>query len=509
MNERVLARAITGLLIDDDSEDAARMINLLAKPDWPPVKFEFSRVETLKEGLDIVAREKLDIVVLDLMLPDSRGIASVLKVRAAAPQLPIVVLTGINDEALALIALNSGAQDYQVKGNISSRNLKRTISYAVERHRLRVGLHNIIEGAPDGMCIIDSKENVLFANAAAQALLKHTANQLLGKPLPYTVSQDHQGVQRLDIGDKERKIEIRFSEIEWLNEPARLASMRDIADLSRIEQMRAAVEQSQRMDKLKDELMSAVSHEIRSPLTIIKAATINLRDKSTGPLTETQLDMVTLQYRNVLRLEKIVNNVLDLSRLESGRAELAPRRVDLARLIRGTTPGFALVAKERGIVIKEEIPKDTPSVWADYDLTIQVLNNLIDNALRFTRSEIIIRIGFASENDPRNASVNCRSVIISVIDDGMGIPADRLGDLFNKFVQVQRKSRPDGYKGTGLGLALCKEILDCQGGKIWVESDAGHGARFHFALPEYDPALHGAGEPVAAQAAGGTSGGPR
>lgn len=496
-------KTINGLLIEDDPEQTFILVNLMAMPYGPAFNFAFTCAENLNAGLKALSENDIEVVLLDLTLPDSQGIETVKRVHAWAPDVPIVVLTGMSDETLALEALANGAQDYQVKGNIDGHSLQRNISYAVERHRLQRSLRNLIENAPDGMAVVDSRGLVSYVNSTAEALLSRKSEQILGKPFPYPLSPDRSGELHLPIeGGGMRDMELRVSEIEWKDQPAKLISIRDITDLRRIEKLKATVLEGQKMNKLKDELMSAVSHEMRTPLTVIKAAASNIKEGATGPLSRQQASMIALQYRNIQRLEKIVDNILSLSRLESGKAAIKPRRLNVEKLIGETVLGFRLIAGEQNIMIQQEIPNDLPPIHGDPELFLQVLSNLIDNAMRFTNTRILIRaeaMTLSAEGkmpapfaDNRGAAVltSRKYVQISVIDDGDGIPENLIGGLFNKFVQINRDKGRDGmegYKGTGLGLAICKESIELQQGKIWVESVEGRGAKFHFALPQSEP----------------------
>lgn len=497
MNEK----NISGLLIEDDPDDTMLLMEIMAQPDWPALKFTFVCAENLKAGLKILEKDNIEVVLLDLTLPDSRGIETVSKVHSLAPDVPIVVLTGLANESLGLEAVMQGAQDYQVKGEINGHALKRTISYAVERHRSLFHLKNIIESAPDGMVIVNAKKIILYMNSAAMALLGGSANELLGKPFPYPLSKNNFcELLRIPVqGGGERIMETRTAEIEWKNEPAAIISIHDITELRRVEQIKAEIIERRNMDKLKDELMSAVSHEMRNPLTIIKAAGGNLKEGLAGSLSRQQANIVSLQYNNILRLEKIVDHILDLSRLESGRAQINLQKVDAAQLIRDTLNGFRLVASEQNLMIQQEIPEDLPMLNADPELFIQVLSNLIDNAMRFTESKILVKAETVVGDEVASKTMQANAVTgvltarkyiqVSVIDDGEGIPKERIEELFNKFIQVNRNSRGEGYKGTGLGLAICKEIVERQKGKIWVESVWGKGAQFHFMLPQYESPL--------------------
>ncbi len=500
-------RVINGLLIDDDPEDSLLIMHYLATPDWPSFKFVFACAETLESGLQMLAEHGADVILLDLTLPDSRGLETVARAHARANDVPIVVLTGLSDEKVGIEALKLGAQDFLVKGSFDVYTLKRAISYAVERHRLESNVRTLVERAPDGVAIVDEEGRVAFVNNEAEALLGKTKAELLGQPFPGAAS----GEMRIAAGEgAPRIIEMRLVGTEWRDRPARLAWLRDITELRRMEQLKAEVRERRRLDEVKDQFISAVSHEMRNPLTIVKAACSNLRDGLCGPLSEAQIRIIVIQHRNIQRLQRIVDNILDLSRLESGRADIRPRKVDPAKFIRDIVGGFRILAAERKIVIEEDLAEILPAIHADPDLFTQVLSNLLDNALRFAKSRIRIRAsavsdgavrdGAASAPEPREKAgaapkgsraaagvlVKRRYVQISVEDDGPGVPAGREGELFNKFVQLQRRSDGQGYKGTGLGLALCKEIIERQEGRIWTETGRDGGGRFHFTLPLYE-----------------------
>ncbi|MDD5627920.1 MAG: ATP-binding protein [Elusimicrobia bacterium] len=485
------------LIIEDDPEDRLLLTKVMALPDWPSFHFVLECAYSLTAGLEILSCGGIEAVLLDLMLPDSRGLDTLRRLRSRYPDVPIVILTGLRDESLGLEAIMHGAQDYQVKGTIEGHALKRTISYAVERHRMLAGLRNIIQGTVDGMVVVDAQGLVRHVNQAAETLLGRESAQLRGKPFPHPIPAGPAQVLRLPAArGEERVAELHLAQIQWEDEPARLVTIRDVTKLRRIDRLRAEIKERRRMDKLKDELMSVVSHEMRNPLTIIRAAVYCLEEWRRGTLSEEEAEMVNLQQANVLRLQKIVDHILDLSRLESGRAEIHLQAVDAVRLVEDTVRGLRLLARERNIVIQEELAHDLPPICADPELLVQILSNLLDNAMRFARTRILVRAqaepmpaAAPASDGARPSPDGCLTareyVRISVSDDGQGIPQDRMGDLFTKFVQVNRKIRGEGYQGTGLGLAICKEMVERLQGRIWVESADGHGAEFHFLLPRF------------------------
>ncbi|MBI2083794.1 MAG: PAS domain S-box protein [Deltaproteobacteria bacterium] len=223
------------------------------------------------------------------------------------------------------------------------------------------------------------------------------------------------------------------------------------------------------------EFISRISHELRTPITIIKGAVGNLKDGIVGSLSEKQGRVVEAISRNVDRLSRLVGNVLDLSRLESGKAKMNLRRVDITQVIEETIQNMNAQAKEKGLRITSRHPESLSDIWADPDLIAQVMTNLLSNAIRFAKSLIFVE-----------TSENKHQVQVMVRDDGPGIRKEDQSKLFNKFEQVTRPLSGGEYKGTGLGLSICKEILKNHHGEIWMEGDSGQGATFAFRLPQYD-----------------------
>ncbi len=228
-----------------------------------------------------------------------------------------------------------------------------------------------------------------------------------------------------------------------------------------------------RIERVKDELLGIVSHELRTPLAVIKGSLDNLRGNCFGALTEKQALILKTASNHCDRMGRLIHDLLDLSRLESDRAQVNRHRINIASLIDGVMHDFQLMARDKHLTIEKELAPNLPPLYADPDLITQVLSNFLTNAVRFTKKKIVIR-----------ASSDGSALQISVMDDGAGISSEDLGLLFEKFVQINR-GVGSGYKGTGLGLAICREIVELHQGKIWAESEVDRGASFHFSLPIY------------------------
>lgn len=481
-------KPIKVLLIEDDPDDAAIIAHYLSAPDGAGGSFSIKTADRLAAGCKLIQQERFDAVLLDLMLPCASGIEGFLKLRETRPETPVVVLTGLRDEQLALQAVAMGAQDYLVKGTIDGRVLARALRYAIERARLLAKVEYLLARDLDGKVVVDHEGVVRYANPAAEALLGRRSRELLNKPFPYSLPPGERAAQAtVSLStDPERVAEIRSADIEWNGRPARLATLRDVTELKRVEQLKAEIKERMLVVDLKNEFMTTISHELRNPLTTVKTAVQSLKDGLVGPMTPQQMRFVELAHRNVERQIKIINNVLDLARFQSGKARIELRRVALGPLLEERAQSYAIAGK--GPHLEWQVPDDLPDVLADPDLITQVVSNLLDNALRFARERVVVK---ASEAEleagggalrPREARAGRRGVMISVADDGPGMSEAQMSKLFTKFVQVG-KAPSSSYKGTGLGLAICKEIVAGHGGRIWVESGHGKGARFNFVLP--------------------------
>ena len=228
------------------------------------------------------------------------------------------------------------------------------------------------------------------------------------------------------------------------------------------------------VDRMKTEFISTVSHELRTPLTSIKGSLSLLLDGST-PLDEEVTDLLEVAKRNADRLVRLVNDILDISKIEAGRLELDLQPIAVARLCHDSVAGIDGFAKKVGVGVRTEVAADLPLVAGDQDRIVQVLTNLLSNALKFS---------------PRGEQVLLRaervvdSVRFEVRDRGPGIPTEFRSKLFTQFAQSDRLKRET--EGTGLGLAICRALVLKHSGEIWVESEPGKGASFFFTLPAVD-----------------------
>jgi signal transduction histidine kinase len=365
----------TVLLVEDNPGDA-RLLREMFKEQGPESP-EVTCAGRMSDAEAHLAQFTVDVILLDLGLPDAQGLAAIRRVRAAAPSVPLVVLTGMDDEQLAAHALKEGAQDYLIKGEIETRGLLRALGYASERKRL---------------------------------------------------------------------------------------------------------------ERLKDEFVSTVSHELRTPLTSIAASLGLLIGKAVGDLPKPMVRLLAIAHTNSQRLVRLVNDILDVEKLESGHAVFELRRLAVRPLVEQAIEAIRGFAEGHGVRVWIEAADTLAEVRADPDRLAQVFTNLLSNAVKFSPpdSEVVVTVEKSGH-----------LVRVSVRDHGSGIPDGFKSRIFERFAQADATSaREKG--GTGLGLSIVKQIVDRLAGVVDFADAPGGGAIFYVELPGWDDASEQASDPAKA-----------
>jgi signal transduction histidine kinase len=246
-----------------------------------------------------------------------------------------------------------------------------------------------------------------------------------------------------------------------------------IADLElEVIERKKAEGEAKKAAEVKSEFTSMVSHELRTPLTVIKEGIIMTLDGLAGPLNNEQREFLIAAKRNADRLTRLINNILDFQKLESGKVSFNIKKDDINEVVRGVQKEMAYQAKEKGLDFILKLDEKLLMIRFDRDKIVQVLMNLINNSVKFTDK------GSITISTVQEGSV----VRVSIKDTGAGIEKKEMPKLFHKFEQLTKfENRKTG--GSGLGLAISKEIIAAHKGKIWAESEPGRGATFHFVLP--------------------------
>ena len=236
--------------------------------------------------------------------------------------------------------------------------------------------------------------------------------------------------------------------------------------------LKSNIEKLKELDRLKTDFLNTVSHELRTPLTSIKAFSELLLDNS-GEDLETQVHFLNIINEECDRLTRLITELLDLSRIESGRMQWNKTHMSMAKAIRSAIIATKSLVDEKGLTLVKHMPSTLPGIDGDFDKIEQVIINLLSNAVKFTDEggRIEVRVEAA------DGWVN-----VSVADTGVGIPADYLTKVFDKFQQVEMDSETK-IPGTGLGLAIVKNFVEGHHGEVWVESEPGKGSTFYFKIP--------------------------
>lgn len=336
----------------------------------------------------------------------------------------------------------------------------------------------VIRSIAEGLVVVDARGKVIMMNPAAEKLLGTDKKEAMGKSIleerprddqlisfvKSAPDSDNREIELKSAQDETRKI-LRASSAVIENENGHPVGM--VSVLSDITKQKE-------LDRLKANFVSSVSHELRTPLIAIDKSIALILSKSPGELSAQQEQFLTIAARNLKRLSRLINDILDLSKLEAGHMQLRRQPCGIADAIGESLDGLRNWCAAKSIVVSQEIQEGLPQVNMDSDRIVQVLTNLIGNAVKFTPAGGSIKVAARRAGD--------REITVLVQDSGIGIPAEHKDRVFDKFYQVGERVSSD-IQGTGIGLSISKEIVTLHGGRIWVESEHGQGATFLFTLP--------------------------
>ncbi len=244
------------------------------------------------------------------------------------------------------------------------------------------------------------------------------------------------------------------------------------------------------LEIMKDSFINTVSHEFRTPLFSIRESVNMVRKESLGPLLPDQKDTLDISLRNSDRLVRLINDILDFQKFESGRFTLHPSAVDARSIIREAFFTMSPLADQKGIKLQKAISEECPQLYVDKDMVVQVFINIISNAVKYTHQGSIQVRAFPEHwndtLDKADDSPHKNLLHFTVSDTGIGIKEEDIAKLFHTFSQISSDDHPK-TEGTGLGLVISKRIVDLHKGKIWVQSKWGEGTTFHVLLPIHEP----------------------
>jgi PAS domain S-box-containing protein len=466
------------LLIEDNPGDARLIKEMLSDTELFNCVLECTT--RLSTGFEYLAGQPANIVLLDLGLPDSQGLETLAKVRAQVPGIPVVVLTGLDDEGVALEAVRQGAQDYLLKGAINGRALWRVINYAIERKASEQLLEDIFHTATIGM-YITGEGKFLLANPQFQKITGYGADELQGtSSLEIVFAEDRDAVRRYATemlkGQRPSAYEFRYitrsGEIRWAlesvasvlykRERVMLGSFMDINEKKKLDsQMLVA-------GKLASigELAAGIAHEINNPLTIVTGyAQLLLESKDVPEGMTADLQKI---YDESQRVVKIIQNLMRFARRNNPGKDLVDVNEVIGRALE--LQHYELV--KSNITLTTHLASDLPLLMADFNQLQQVFLSIMTNAQQALleikgKRKIIITTSAAGD-----------FIRISIADNGPGIAAENITKIFDPFFTTKEVG-----SGSGLGLSVCHGIVSEHDGKVFVESTAGKGAAFIVELP--------------------------
>jgi PAS domain S-box-containing protein len=375
----------------------------------------------------------------------------------------------------------------------------------------------LLEAAPDGIVEVDGCGRIVLVNSQAEKLFGYRREELLGKSVEILIPErfrerhpahragysEHSVIRPMGSGldlralrsdGTEFAVDINLSPFEGETAPGVICVIRDVTDRKAVEEQVKMLNQSleqrtrdlavtnteleirnrevEKANRLKSNFLTTMSHELRTPLNSIIGFSDLLAEQSAGPLSQKQERFVVHIQENSRHLLALINDVLDLSKIEAGRLDLTYESFQMSVAADEVLSTLRPLAAAKQIELATELGSEL-TLYADAVRLKQVLYNLLSNAIKFTPPEGQVRLVARSEDS---------QICVSVIDTGIGIPRDEQESIFEAFHQLPAPTQ--GIReGTGLGLSITKLLVEQHGGRIWVQSEPGNGSQFHFTLP--------------------------
>lgn len=474
------------ILVIEDREEDAFLIRRYWRKVYPDQEALFAR--SLREAIDVLSEHPIDLALLDLGLPDTAGTDGITQLHEVYPMLPIVVLTGREDDAIALNAIRLGAQDYLTKDDLNASRLRRSVHHALERSRLLQQVQELVERNSDAMVVVDANGIVRHVNAAAEALFERDAQAMVGEAFGFEATADETQLLKIKTLSGVRHAEMRSVPFRWEGDSAILASLRDITDRLRSEHLERQLMQANRLASI-GQLASGVAHEVNNPLTVLVANADFIEEEclEVETLTRSFIDgenteelgeeilkrvaqcraMVDENREGLGRISSVIRQLGTFSHLEHDALE----SVQLNDVVKSTCQLISAEARHQIHLVTEL--GELPAIVADRGKLNQVVTNLLVNALH------------AVENVPKeDAYVRLRTgtagdaIWLEVSDSGAGVDPSIRPRIFDPFFTTKKRER-----GTGLGLALSAEIARHHGGSLALVDGSDGGACFRLTLP--------------------------
>jgi PAS domain S-box-containing protein len=523
------------LLLEDNPGDARLLCSFLNEA--VSLQYEVSQATTLAQALEKAAAEKHDVALIDLSLPDSTGLETFRRFHADAPRLPAIVLSGLDDETIAVTAVREGAQDYLVKGRLDSSVLSRAITYAIERQRAEEKMaaseafyHSLVENLPQNIFRKDLDERFTFANQRFCTLLGRPLGQIIGKTdfdfYPPELATKYQRDDRTvistgrifetveeNISPSGEKIFVHVVKTPIFDPRGRILGTQCIfwditerkrweerlqqanADLARSEaalrksheELKAAQLQLIQAEKMESigTLAAGVAHEVKNPLAILMMG-VNFLTRKIGEADENLVTVLREMRDAIGRADTITRGLLEFS----AKRQLAVSPMDLNAVVEEALKLVRHELKDKRIKLVTEWGQGLPPALIDKTSIQQVLVNIFVNAIhampdggtltvRTYPREMTATTYSEGSRKSDHFWVGEKGLVAEVDDTGSGIPQEHLAKIFDPFFTT----KPTGV-GTGLGLPVSKKIIELHGGTLEVRNRPEGGARATIMLRE-------------------------
>jgi PAS domain S-box-containing protein len=507
------------LVIEDSADDAELIVRAIRRAGYT---VEFERVETKLAMQHALTHSAWDIILSDYSMPSFSAMSALEVLKESGLDIPLLVISGTIGEETAVTALTSGAHDFLLKDKLArlapaierelrDADIRRSHREAESRYQLLVEQLPIIVYVNPA----DKMSNTTYVSPQIQAILGYLPEEWLSDPEfwqkrlhPDDRERVLASVERSELTGKPLELEYRMlardGHVVWFQDQTVLVRDNhgkplywqglkfDITKRKQAEdeirklnaelegRVEKRTEELERALRAKDEFLASMSHELRTPLNAILGLSETLIEQTAGPLNEKQHKYLGLISESGNHLLALINDILDLAKIEAGQIVLNVNETDLRQVCQASLRMINELAHKKNQQVSLKIDGDIGSVWVDERRLKQILVNLLSNAVKFTPENG--KLGLEVETDREE-----KRILISVWDNGIGISESNLTRLFRPFVQLDSGLDRE-VTGTGLGLALVAQMVRLHGGSVAVESAPGEGSRFTVILP-WEPAL--------------------
>lgn len=483
------------LLIDDDEDDYIIIRDMLSDITQETLRLDW--VSTYEEALVVISHQEHDVCLLDYYLGKRTGLDLLHEALSSGYEAPIIMLTGLGDHRVDVEAMEAGAADYLIKGELNPYLLERSIRYAVQNRRILEALRrreerfrSLVQNSSDVIAVLKADAVIQYLSDSCERILGYSPEELVGKSALDFVHPDdlpkarEAFTQLVESSDGRLSEEFRFlhqngswrvletTASDLLDHPAiegLVTNARDVTKQRRAEEkVERYAAQLERSNRDLEQFASVVSHDLREPLRMVTSFLRLLERRYEDRLDAKGKEFVAYAVDGAERMQEMIRALLDLSRVGTRGQELKPTEVE--EVLDKTLSALRRVIEDT----EAEVTHDPlPTVMGDEAQLGQIFQNLIANALKFHKQDQVPRVHISAERQGDEW-------LFSVVDNGIGIAPEQSKRIFRVF---QRLHTEEEYPGLGIGLALCKRVVERHGGHIWVESAPGEGSAFYFTLP--------------------------